>query len=315
MILYINEEEVSRLVNVGDAIAAVERVGRSMAGGDTIFLPRARLRMKNGFLHLMPASDEKEGIFGYKAYTSFKGEARFLVHLFDGNTGDPLAIIEGDKLGQLRTGAASAAATRVLARQKSATLGLIGSGYQAETQLTAVLAARSFKSVKVFSRNYDHAKSFCEKMQKSCGTALEAVRNVIDAAICDVVTTATSAMSPVLPGEVLKAGCHVNAAGGNTLLKRELDEIAVSRADIIVIDSREQGEKECGDFLPLLEKGKLHWSDIYEFRDLFNGAVARRTEDEITIFKSQGIGPWDVALASVVYRRGLEQKMGVKLPI
>lgn len=315
MIKYITEEEVGRLVNIDDAITTVEGVGRSMASSETIFVPRTRLRMNDGFLHLMPASMEKDGVFGYKAYASFKGKARFFVHLFDNKTGNLLAIIEADKLGQLRTGAASAAATRVLGRKNAATFGLIGSGYQAESQLTAVLTVRDFRSVKVFSRNSDHTEAFCEKMQKACKPRLEAVKNVEEAASCDVVSTITSAMTPVLFGDMLKDGCHINASGGNMLVKREMDEKTVERADIIVIDSREQGEKECGDFLPLLEKGKLHWSDVYEFSDLFSGAATRKNDSEITLFKSQGIAPWDVALAKTVYERALEQKAGTELPL
>jgi ornithine cyclodeaminase/alanine dehydrogenase-like protein (mu-crystallin family) len=315
MTIYLNEEEVSRLIDIDDAIAAMEDVGRSMAEGKTIFLPRARLRMKHGFLHLMPAALEKDRIFGYKSYTSFKGKTHFLVHLFDGHTGEMLAILGADRLGQLRTGAASGVATRILARKNAVTFGLIGSGYQAETQLTAVLAVRAIRSVKVFSPNYDHAQAFCEKMQKVCKPRLEAVKSAADAAVCDIVSTVTSATAPVLSGESLREGCHVNAAGGNTLLKRELDEEAVGRADLIVIDSREQGEKECGDFLPLLEKGKLHWSDVFEFADLFDGGASRKSEKEITLFKSQGIGPWDVSLALRVYNRAVEQGIGVKLPL
>ncbi len=315
MITYITEEEVARLVNTNDAIAAVEGVGRSMAASAAIFVPRTRLRMDHGFLHLMPASLEDEGVFGYKSYTSFGGKVRFHVHLFDGKTGELLAMIEADKLGQLRTGAASGAATRILARMNASSFGLIGSGYQAESQLTAVLAVHEFTKVKVFSRNHDRAKAFCEKMQKVSSARLEAVKDVAEAAACDVVTTATSAMAPVLFGEMLKDGSHVNAVGGNMLVKRELDEKAVERADVIVIDSREQGEKECGDFLPLIEKGKLHWSDVFEYRDLFSGIAARKNEKEITLFKSQGIAPWDVALAKVVYDRALEAKVGKQLPL
>ncbi len=315
MITYITEEEVARLVNTNDAIAAVEGVGRSMAASAAIFVPRTRLRMDHGFLHLMPASLEDEGVFGYKSYTSFGGKVRFHVHLFDGKTGELLAMIEADKLGQLRTGAASGAATRILARMNASSFGLIGSGYQAESQLTAVLAVHEFTKVKVFSRNHDRAKAFCEKMQKVSSTRLEAVKDVAEAAACDVVTTATSAMVPVLFGEMLKDGSHVNAVGGNMLVKRELDEKAVEHADVIVIDSREQGEKECGDFLPLIEKGKLHWSDVFEYRDLFSGIAARKNEKEITLFKSQGIAPWDVALAKVVYDRALEAKVGKQLPL
>lgn len=143
MVLYITEGEVERLVNIRDAISAVEGVGKSMAEKETIFPPRTRLRMKNGFFHFMPASLEGAGYFGYKAYTSFKGAARFLVFLFDNHNGELRAIIEADKLGQLRTGAA----TKVLARRNVETLGIIGSGFQAEAQLTAAISVRDFKSV------------------------------------------------------------------------------------------------------------------------------------------------------------------------
>lgn len=315
MILHITEDEVGGLVGIEDAIAAVENVGRAMASGDSHFLPRSRLRMDNGFLHLMPAVLEQEGVFGYKAYTSFKGKVRFFVHLFESRQGDLLAIIDADRLGQLRTGAASGAATRILARKNVRSLGLIGSGYQAESQLTAALAVRTFESVKVFSRSYDHARSFCERMQKISRAPLDAVRKVYDAAACDVLTTATSATVPVLSGDMLSEGCHLNAVGGNMLIRRELDERAITRADVIVIDSREQGERECGDFLPLLEKGKLHWNDVLEFSDMFNGAACRKNDGEITLFKSQGIGPWDVALAKMVYDRALEQDAGTRLQI
>ncbi len=315
MVLHINEEEVGELVGMSDAITAVESVGKSMTAGDTVFLPRARLRMGNGFLHLMPASLEPEGYFGFKSYTSFQGRVRFFVNLFDGRNGDLLAMIEADKLGQLRTGAASGVATRVLARKSSKTLGIIGSGYQAETQVTAALAVHKFLSVKVFSRSYDRAERFCERMGKVSGFNLDAVNKIENAASSDVVVTVTSATSPVLFKEMVKAGCHINAVGGNMLVRRELDERIVDMADTIVIDSIEQGKLECGDFVPSIDKGKLHWDSVLEFRDLFNGRATRLSETDVTLFKSQGIGPWDVALAKVVYERALQQKMGKQIDL
>ena len=188
------------------------------------------------------------------AITAFKGAARFLVFLFDNHNGELRAIIEADKLGQLRTGAASGAATKNLARQNVETLGIIGSGFRAESQLAAAISVRDFNSVKVFSRNFDHAKQFCKKLQSVSKPKLEAVRNVEEAASADVVTTVTSALSPVLFGDMTKPGCHINAVGGNMLIKREIDEKVVELANLIVIDSREQGEKECGDFLPVRER-------------------------------------------------------------
>ncbi len=315
MALYLTEEEVEKLVDIHDAIAAMENVGKSMADNETIFLPRTRLRMRNGFLHFMPASLEAEGYFGYKAYTSFKGSARFLVFLFDNSNGELCAVIEGNKLGQLRTGAASGAAMNLLAREDAETFGLVGSGFQAESQLMAAISVREFKMVRVFSRSFEHAEKFCEKFQFISTPKLEPVKKVEDAASADVVTTATSAVSPVLLGDMIMPGCHINAIGGNMLMRRELDERAVERADLIVIDSREQGEKECGDFLPSLQKGKLHWADVFEYHDLFNGRARRKSETDITLFKSQGIAPWDVTLAKVVYKRAVQQRLGKQIPL
>jgi len=315
MLLYVNEEEVGRLVDIHDAISVLEEVGKSMADQETIFLPRARLRMRNGFLHFMPASLEAAGYFGYKSYTSFKGVARFLVFLHDNSNGELRAVIEGDKLGQLRTGAASGVATKYLSRKGADTLGIIGAGYQAETQLAAALAVRNVTGVKIFSRNYERAEQFCERMQKISKVRLEPVKNVEEAAAGDVVKTVTAATSPVLFGKMVKPGCHINAVGGNMLVKRELDEEVIERADMIVIDSREQGKIECGDFLPLMDKGKMHWEDIFEYQDLFNSRAMRKAETDITLFKSQGIAPWDVALAKLVYERALQHKAGRQIPI
>ena len=271
--------------------------------------------MKNGFLHFMPASLEEEGYFGYKAYTSFKGAARFVVFLFDNEDGALRAMIEGDRLGQLRTGAASAVVTRILAREDAVSFGLIGSGYQAETQLEGALAMRKFSGVTVFSRNYDHAERFCEEFGKKSGVEIKPVKSVEDAASADVITTVTSATSPVLFAEAVKPGSHINAVGGNMLVRRELDEKVVESANLIVIDSVEQGKEECGDFLPLLEKGRLHWDEVYEYKDLFTGTVARKSASEITLFKSQGIGAWDVALAKVVFERARDQKLGRQISL
>jgi alanine dehydrogenase len=315
MSLYLTEEEVSGLIDIRDAIAAMEHVGESMAKGETIFLPRVRLRMSHGFFHFMPASLEEEGYFGYKAYTSFNGIARFLVFLFDNHSGELKAMIEGDRLGQLRTGAASAVAAKFLMRENSSSFGLIGSGYQAETQLAAALAVHKFSSVKVFSRNFEHAEKFCKKLQSASKIKLEAVKEIEEAASADVVTTVTNATSQVLFVEMVNPGCHINAVGGNMLVKRELDEKLVESANLIVIDSREQGEKECGDFLPSLEKGKIHWSDVYEYKDIFHGNARRKNDSDITLFKSQGIAPWDIALAKVVYERALGQKVGKQISV
>jgi alanine dehydrogenase len=314
MPLLLREEEVQALLSVGDAIEALERTFRAQAEGRAVNLPRQRVRWPGGTLHVMAAGDLGSGYVGLKAYTAVGGQTRFVVLLFHAESGELLAIIEADRLGRLRTGAATGLATRYLARPDARVVGMIGAGRQAATQLMAVCAVRPIAEARVYSPTPERRAAFAHRMRETLGIPVQAVERP-EAAVegADILITITSAREPVLRGAWLRPGVHLNAAGSNALLRRELDEEAIARADLIVIDSRAQGQIEAGDFLEPLERGRLQWERVYELRDVVAGRVGRAHPEQITLFKSLGIALEDVAVAAVAYERARAQGVGERI--
>jgi alanine dehydrogenase len=314
MPLLLREEEVQALLSVGDAIEALERTFRAQAEGRAVNLPRQRVRWPGGTLHVMAAGDLGSGYVGLKAYTAVGGQTRFVVLLFHAESGELLAIIEADRLGRLRTGAATGLATRYLARPDARVVGMIGAGRQAATQLMAVCAVRPIAEARVYSPTPQRRAAFAHRMRETLGIPVQAVERP-EAAVegADILITITSAREPVLRGAWLRPGVHLNAAGSNALLRRELDEEAIARADLIVIDSRAQGQIEAGDFLEPLERGRLQWERVYELRDVVAGRVGRAHPEQITLFKSLGIALEDVAVAAVAYERARAQGAGERI--
>jgi len=237
-----------------------------------------------------------------------------VVLLFHAESGELLAIIEADRLGRLRTGAATGLATRYLARPDARVVGMIGAGRQAATQLMAVCAVRPIAEARVYSPTPERRAAFAHRMRETLGIPVQAVERP-EAAVegADILITITSAREPVLRGAWLRPGVHLNAAGSNALLRRELDEEAIARADLIVIDSRAQGQIEAGDFLEPLERGRLQWERVYELRDVVAGRVGRAHPEQITLFKSLGIALEDVAVAAVAYERARAQGAGERI--
>lgn len=313
--LLLTEGDVAGLVSVTDAIAALQTAFQEQSDGLAFTNPRSRLRVRGAMLHMMAAA--VLGYFGYKAYTVAGGKARFYFHLFSSDSGELLSVMEADRLGQIRTGAASGLATSLLARKDARTLTLFGAGWQAETQLLAVAAVRPLERVFVINRNPQNRERFIERMSRQAGIPFadaaapeEAVRS------SDIVTTITSAKTPVLEGRWLNSGTHVNAAGSNFIVKRELDDEAVLRAGSVVVDSIEQARIECGEFLPLIESGRRHWDDFAELKDVVAGFRGRRrSPDEITLFKSLGLALEDIALGRLAYERALSRGIGRKLDL
>ncbi|WP_299287436.1 ornithine cyclodeaminase family protein [Thermoflexus sp.] len=314
MPLLLREEEVQALLSVGDAIEALERTFRAQAEGRAVNLPRQRVRWPGGTLHVMAAGDLGSGYVGLKAYTAVGGQTRFVVLLFHAERGELLAIIEADRLGRLRTGAATGLATRYLARPDARVVGMIGAGRQAATQLMAVCAVRPIAEARVYSPTPERRAAFAHRMRETLGIPVQAVERP-EAAVegADILITITSAREPVLRGAWLRPGVHLNAAGSNALLRRELDEEAIARADLIVIDSRAQGQIEAGDFLEPLERGRLQWERVYELRDVVAGRVGRAHPEQITLFKSLGIALEDIAVAAVAYERARAQGAGERI--
>jgi ornithine cyclodeaminase/alanine dehydrogenase-like protein (mu-crystallin family) len=314
MPLLLREEEMQALLSVGDAIEALERTFRAQAEGRAVNLPRQRVRWPGGTLHVMAAGDLGSGYVGLKAYTAVGGQTRFVVLLFHAESGELLAIIEADRLGRLRTGAATGLATRYLARPDARVVGMIGAGRQAATQLMAVCAVRPIAEARVYSPTPERRAAFAHRMRETLGIPVQAVERP-EAAVegADILITITSAREPVLRGAWLRPGVHLNAAGSNALLRRELDEEAIARADLIVIDSRAQGQIEAGDFLEPLERGRLQWERVYELRDVVAGRVGRAHPEQITLFKSLGIALEDIAVAAVAYERARAQGAGERI--
>ncbi len=318
MALFLRESDVERLLTLDDALRAVEEAFRSWGEGRAVNRPRMRVRVPHGFLHLMPAAALDERVMGFKSYSTVAGHrARFLVVLFGAETGEVLALMEADRLGQVRTGAASGVAAKYLAREDSWVVGLLGAGYQAETQLEAVCRVRPVERVRVYSRTPERRRAFAERMGQHLGVEIRPVddaREAVEGA--DIVITITSAREPVLRGEWLAPGTCVLAAGSNHWLRRELDTEAVRRANRVVVDDLEQARVECGDLLPAVERGVLRWEQVRELKDVVAGIVPGRLQaEEITLFESQGIALEDVAVGAHLFRKAREQGVGKELEL
>jgi alanine dehydrogenase len=313
--LYLKEHDVEQLASVPEVIDVLDTAFRDQAVGRAWTNPRNRLRLPGTTLHMMAAVIP--GYFGYKAYTVTAGKANFLFFLYSAQTTDLLAIIEADALGQMRTGAASGLATKFLAKPDSRQATLFGAGWQAESQLLAIDAVRELKRVSIVNRKPERREAFLKKMQPQVKAELVAATNPEEAVrSSDIVTTITSSREPVLKGEWLQAGVHINAAGGNLLLRRELDDEVVVRANRLVVDSIEQSKIEAGEFLGVIEAGRRHWEDFIELRDVVAGLKPGRTNaNEITLFKSGGVALEDVAVGKLVYERALERKLGKTLDL
>lgn len=319
MALFLTEGEVRQLLPMGECIDVLERAFAHLGEGLGENVPRSRIRMPGGFLHFMAAASLAPGMsgFGYKAYSTFpRGESKFLMMLYDSDTGGLLSVIEAGALGQIRTGAASGVATKSMARTDASTVGIIGTGFQARTQLEAVCAVRDVKQVRAYSRTQEKREAFATRMSERLNVEVLAVD---DAEECirgsDIAVTVTGSREPVLEGEWLKEGSHINAAGGNHWIRRELDEEAVTRSAVVVVDDLEQAKVECGDLIWPAERGVFRWSMAHTLADLVSGKIAGRLDNQaVTLFESQGVAIEDVAAALHVYKKAREQGLGQDLP-
>ena len=318
MTLFLNEQEVASLLPMDECIEALERAFAHAGAGQVDNKARSRIRMPGGFFHFMAAADGGQGVFGYKAYPSFAGPggAKMVVMLYDYETGQLLACMEAGRLGQIRTGAASGLATRYMAREDAATVAVIGSGFQARTQLEAVCAVREIKQARVFSRRQERREDFAQRSSERLGVDVQPVDSAQECVEgADIVIAITSAREPVVLGEWLAEGAHINAAGGNHWQRREIDEEAVLRSELIVVDDLEQAKIECGDLMWPEARGSFRWGMAHELCDVVTGRVpGRKSPEGVTLFESLGVALEDIAAAELVYRKAREQGVGVELP-
>ena len=317
MTLLLREQHVTELLDINTAIDAVEEVLRDQAEGLATNRPRYRVAMPASQLHVLAAGDSRLGVTGLKVYTASRKGTRFLVLLYDADSGDMLAMIEADRLGQMRTGAASGVATKYMSRESADTLGVYGTGWQAESQMMAVCAVRRIKSAKVYGRDSERREAFARKMTTLLRTEVTAAGSPEDAARgCSIIITATSAREPVLKGEWIEPGAHLNVVGSNFLSKAEIDVQAVRRASVIAVDSIEQSKIEAGDLMPAIERGVIRWESVTELGRIVAGRDRGRTsEEDITLFKSNGIALEDISTALRVYNLARERGVGESLDL
>lgn len=310
--LIIREGEVDKLVSFDDAIRAVEDGFRLMGMGNAVNLPRRRAIVPGAVLHVLQGAVlGSYEVAGLKAYLSTRSGTRFVVILFSIRTGELLAIIEADRLGQIRTGAASAVATRHMAGGDLEVLGIVGSGRQARAQFEALSRVMSLRLVKVVSRTRSHAEDFAGYIRSRGFDAVvvddyaEACRGV------DVLVTATNSKEPFIRGSYLEPGVHVNAIGSNWHNRAELYPDAVLKADIIAVDDQNQAREEAGD---LIMAGEEVWRRVVPLADIVVGKVKGRPGDKsITLFKSLGIAIEDLVLAKVIYEKALKEGVGINI--
>jgi len=317
MAIYLTEDEVMGLLDMPVVIAAVEQVMAAHARGEVVDYPRQRVRLPGSITHLLQGGVPGANLSGFKVYTSSGGRARFWVHLFDASSGDPVAVLEADRLGMMRTGAAAGVAAKWLARPDARVAGVFGAGWQAEGQILALCAVRLFERIKVFARDRDRLVAFCERMSAATGVPVEPASGAEETVRgSDVVVTITTSPKPLFDAEWLETGVHINAAGSNSLARQELSEAAVRRADVICVDSRETALREAGDLLPLLEKGRTHSGKWVELGEVIAGIRPGRTSaEQITLFESQGMAIQDIAVASRLLELARERNVsGTQLP-
>jgi ornithine cyclodeaminase/alanine dehydrogenase len=307
--LWLSEDDVASLVTPGDGVPVIEECFLRMAAGQVELMPRRRFEIEGGYFAVMAAADRGLGVAGLKSYTLVEGQLEFVVCLFDLADGSLIAMIAADRLGQVRTGAATGVAAKHLARPGATSLGLIGAGWQAESQLAAVRAAvPSIERVVVTSRTAERAGAFAN------AHGAEVAETPSDAGGCDVVVTVTTSRDPVLRGDWLSGGALVCAIGANDPRSRELDAQVIARATLVCCDSLEDAKLESGDLIEPIATGGLDWLEVHELHDIVAGEIpGRQSDDDVVVFKSNGIAPWDLAIGHEVLRRARDAGVGVAL--
>jgi ornithine cyclodeaminase/alanine dehydrogenase-like protein (mu-crystallin family) len=322
MALLLLDKDVRQLLTMDAALAAVEDAFVSLARGDAVNVPRQRGVLPEATLNVLAALSRKLDTATLKSYPVIRRDvtvgSSLTLLLYRISTGRLDAIMEAGSLGQIRTGAASGVAAKYIARPDSKVMTLFGSGFQAQTQVEALVRVLpSLNRINVVSRSAERALRFCENVMAA--VAIEAVHahNIEEAvAQADVITTATGSHQPLFDGAWLRPGVHINAVGSNYAEKRELDTVAIQRADRIVVDDVVVARIECGDLIGAAQEIELDWSSIRPLSDVVAGlAPGRVARDEITLFESQGIGLEDLAVACHVLTRARASGRGIEVPI
>jgi alanine dehydrogenase len=314
MAIFLTEEDVHHLLPMAEAIEAVEQGFKEHGSGTAVNLHRSRVQAGDTGITMMVAALGDKKVAGFKVM----GAGGAQVHLYDGEKNQLVAVLEARNLGQIRTGAASAVAARYMSRPDAATVGLVGTGRQAETQLEGICAVRPIKQALAYSRTPEHLEAFCVKMSQALGiqvTAAVSPKEAVQESDIAVAITNVRTLEPVLLGEWVAPGTHLVGAGANSIGRRELDDEAVARCSVIVTDARDQAKLECADLALPIEKGLWDWDKVWELGQVVIGQIQGRTSaDDITLYESQGIALEDIAVATHIYQRAMAEGIGKTLP-
>ena len=315
MALFLKDEEVRQCVSMDDMIDAIETMQRHYGNGEAYNLARRKIIASGGMLSVMGGGLHYQGMLGVKTYTVVKGVYSFQVSLYDAETGKLLCYTQANRLGQLRTGATSGVAVRHLAKSGASSIGIIGTGGQAPTQLEAVTKVRNIKKITAYSRNHERREAFARSVGDTLGIEVAAAdtnRQAVEGS--DIIICIAATTTPVLEGEWLTAGNTVIGAGPTSWRHQEVDDATFAKADKIFVDSSEQATVEAGDMASAVDRGLLQWSQLLELRHAVAGKVKGRDNDQQIIYaKLMGTGVADVAAAALAYEKAKASGLGMEM--
>ena len=315
MALFLRDEEVREVVAMEDMLEAIESMQRHFGRGEAYNLPRRKIIATGGMLSVMGGGLFHDGVLGVKTYTVVGGTYSFQVSLYDADTGKLLCYTQANRLGQLRTGATTGIAVKYLSNPGSATVGIIGTGNQAPTQLEAVSKVRRVNKVMAYSRDPERREAFARSTSDALGVPVVAASSNEDAVRgCDIVICIAATMEPVVEGSWLAPGVTVVAAGPTTWRAQEVDAATLMQADKIFVDSAEQAPQEAGDMAEAVDRGLLQWSRVQELRHAVAGVTpGRDNTEQIVYVKLMGTGVADVAVAKLAYDRARAAGVGLEM--
>lgn len=318
MVTFLNEQDVQNLLTMDIALEQVRHALKDRALGKAIDVPRQRIQTTSGIQHVLQACAPELGYIGFKYYFTPPGKrGATYVHLINMQTGKLDAIVEGVWLGMMRTGAASGVASKALANPGASVLAQIGAGYQGMGQLEAVVKALNIREARVYARTRDKLEAWCKKMADKLGIpVLPAASGAEALQGAHVVNIMTKSATPVIEGDWLQPGQHINAAGSNALSRREIDAKTVTLCNLITVDSRGTARNECGDLVAAAETGRIQWDTLTEIGEVLAGRMpGRANKEDITLYESHGMGIQDVYTAAKLVELARGRKVGTELPM
>ena len=315
MTLFLKDADVNQCVSMDDMLEAIESMQHYYGRGEAYNLPRRKIVSSGSMLGVMGGGLFHQGLLGVKAFTVAKDTYSFQVSLYDADTGKLLCYTQANRLGQLRTGATTGVAVKYLANRDADTVGIIGTGYQASTQLEAVCKVRDVKKVKAYSRTPARREAFARAMADALGIeVIPSASNQKAVQDSDIVVCIAANTTPVLEGDLLQTGATVVGAGPTSWREQEVDDTTFQRAGRIYVESLEQAPLEAGDMASAVDRGILQWSQILELRHAVAGTIPGRDDrGQIVYVKLMGTGVADVAAAKLAYDRAKAEGLGLEM--